>query len=277
MSPLQTHRQEKPSPQPQSHCQKYKQNPREREGGWKITLKIPETIPKSSAQSQPALSSTSRGRLGAQWGCSMKEGGCAGNELWVRERCFRPAHRVGATGGDRESTRGGLKGLSPLPQQIPGWAVHPGQAQVRPSAGLSAPQGCRKQAWGSTAQPGERFGRCHPSGRAPSPGSGDGGAAPPPHSLPPLCHLCVPRGHSARGGSGGCRLPLYQGFALRMGRTLLTPAPAPERDARDRRSGAERCERDCPVKNAPPARTERHEAASRVGPVLLSQPRFRPR
>lgn len=221
LSPLQTHRQEKPSPQPQSHCQKYKQNPREREGGWKITLKIPETIPKSSAQPQPALSSMSRGRLGAQWGCSMKEGGCAGNELWVRERCFRPAHRV----GDRESTRGGLKGLSPLPQQIPGWAVHPGQAQVRPSAGLSAPQGCRKQAWGSTAQPGERFGRCHPSGRAPGPGSRDGGAAPPPHSLPPLCHLC-PEGTLCSGGLWGLSAAPVPGLCPKDGANPPHPRPS---------------------------------------------------
>lgn len=49
-------------------------------------------------------------------GFSMEEGGCAGSEMWVGKRCFRPVRSVGAAGGDRALCVGEFPTGSPSPQ-----------------------------------------------------------------------------------------------------------------------------------------------------------------
>lgn len=250
---------------------KVQTKPKGKGGGWKTTLKIPDTILKSSAQAQPALSSTSRGGPRAQWG-SMREGGCAGNELWVGERCFRPARSVGATGGDRGGT---LKALSPVRQhRVPGGLCtlarhgsHPRQGCQHPSAVENKPgvaQPSRETILGDATLRGGHLAR----------GLGMVWLRPHPRSASPLSPLC-PGGTRGSGGSGGSRLPPHRGFAPGMGRILLSP---PRTGAGMLRTGGaarrEGCERGCPVKNAPPAGTEGPGAASWLGPVLRSQPRL---
>lgn len=123
-----------------------------------------------------------------------------------------------------ERAPGGTEGTEPpSAAQIPGWAVHPGQRRVRPSAGLSVPQGCGKQAWGSRAQPGESLGNVTPRGGTPTPRSAS--------SVSPLC----PEGTPGSGGLWG----LWAAPALWLYPKNWANPPCPGTGAGMRGSGAE--------------------------------------
>ncbi|KAM9594304.1 uncharacterized protein ACIBXB_018420 [Morphnus guianensis] len=216
---------------------------------------------------------------------------------------YRESALQGSTGSRWEPLTAGLGslwgGLSPLHRHsFPGGLCTPDQARVRPSAGPSAPraalQGPQKtspgyqnlagaggQVWGMPP-PGSPRGGHHGPGRGEVVGLHVHPTLclPSPPAPSPLRRLCAPRGHPAPGrgvwglsgvpGPGLCRRdganPPRPGH-----RSRDAPGPAERhggmRAARcGRQPRSPRGRRGCPVKNAPPARTERHEAGSRVGP-----------